>query len=93
MIIDGDMEAFDASAGVTDGAIAGGTDAGACEAAQFLDVEVKELAGMSALVAQRGRLWRLESSEAMEAVAAENAGESGFGDAQTTPRSAISEVS
>jgi hypothetical protein len=80
MIIHGDVEALDAGARVAHGAIAGGPDAGACEAAQFLDVEVKELAGMSALVAQNRRLWRFESGEAMQAVAAQDARDGGFGD-------------
>ena len=50
MIVDGDVERLDAGAWVAEGAIAGGTDAGLREAAQFLDVEVEEFAGQSAQI-------------------------------------------
>jgi hypothetical protein len=39
VIIDGDVETFDAGVAIAQGAIAGGTDARALEAAQLLDVE------------------------------------------------------
>ncbi|MEA3188680.1 MAG: hypothetical protein QOD99_2510 [Chthoniobacter sp.] len=48
VIIDGDLETFDAGTRVAQSAIAGGADTEALEAAQLLDVEVEELAGMVA---------------------------------------------
>jgi hypothetical protein len=79
MIVNGDVKAFDAGAAIAQGAIAGGADAGAREAAQFLDVEVKELAGRGTFVAHDRGFWRFESGETMKAVAAQDAGERGFG--------------
>jgi hypothetical protein len=73
------VKAFDAGAWVAMSAIAGGADTGLCEAAQFLDVEVEELAGMIAFVALDRGFGRFESSEAMEAVSAQNSGKRGFG--------------
>ena len=82
VVVNGDVEAFDAGTRIAVGAVAGGADAGACEAAQLLDVEVEELAGMVAFVADRGRFGRLERSETIQAVAAQNAGKGGFGNGQ-----------
>ncbi len=82
MIVDGDVETFDAGVVIAQRAIAGGTDAGAREAAQLLDVEVKEFARVIAFVAEDGRFWRFEGREAVEAVAAQNAREGGLGDWQ-----------
>ena len=44
------METFDPGAGTAARAIAGGADAGTLEAAELLDLEVEEVAGMSVLV-------------------------------------------
>ena len=55
MIIDGDVETFDAGARVAHGAIACRADARTAEAAQFLDVEMEELAWVSAFVAHNVR--------------------------------------
>jgi hypothetical protein len=82
VIVDGDVEAFDAGAWIAKGAITRGADAWACEAAQFLDVEVEEFAGSVVFVTKDGRFGRLQSREAMEAVAAEHPGEGGLGDRQ-----------
>jgi hypothetical protein len=79
VVVDGDVETFDPGSRIANGAIAGGTDAGTREAAQFLDVEVKEFTGMGALVALDGRLGEIESGEAMEAVASQNARDGSFG--------------
>ena len=76
------METFEAGARVAEGAIAGGAGARACEAAQLLDVEVEEVAGMIAFVALGRGFGRFESSETMEAVAAQDAGERGFGNSE-----------
>lgn len=82
VIIDGDVETFDAGAGAAAGAIAGGADPGALEAAELLDVEVEEIAGVRVFVTLDGRFGRFERSEALEVVAAENAGEGSLGDRQ-----------
>jgi hypothetical protein len=82
VIVDGDVEALDAGAWIALRAIAGGADTGTCEAAQFLDVEVEEIAGGVAFVAQRGRFWRLQRAKAVEVMAAQDAGEGGLGDWQ-----------
>lgn len=79
VIVDGDVETLDAGAWVAHGALAGGADAGACEAAQLLDVEVEEFAGMVAFVAHGGRFGGLQGSEAVEAVPMQDAGERGLG--------------
>ena len=80
MIIDGDVEAFDAGARVADGAIAGGADPWATEAAELFDVEVEELAWKGAFVAEDGR-FGIQSGETMEAVAAQDTRDGGLGDA------------
>ena len=82
MVVDGDVETLDAGAWIALGAVAGGADAGLGEAAQLLDVEVEEFAGEVAFVAEDGSFWRLEGSQAVEAVAAQDAGEGGLGDWQ-----------
>jgi len=82
VIVDGGMEGLDAGPGIAHGAIAGGAHARACEAAQLLDVEVEEIAGSVAFVAQRRRFWRLQGRESVEPMAAEHAGEGGFGHGQ-----------
>ena len=80
MVIDGDVEAFDAGAGITLGAIAGGADAWPGEASELLDVEVEEIARMIPFVALDGRLGRFESGEPVQTVAAEDARDGGLGD-------------
>ena len=54
VIVDGDVEAPDAGAWIAVGAVAGGANAGPCEAAELLDVEVEKVAWVLVLVA----LWR-----------------------------------
>jgi hypothetical protein len=82
MVVDGDVETFDAGPWIADGAIAGGADAGAGEAAELLDVEVEELTGMVPFVTDHGRFGRLQGREAVEVGTAQHPGESGFGDGQ-----------
>jgi hypothetical protein len=77
VVVDGDVEALDAGAWIAVGAVAGGADARFVEAAEFLDVEVEEVARSVAFVADDGRLGRFEGAETMEAVTAQDAGESG----------------
>ena len=80
VVVDGDVETFDAGAWVAEGAIPGGAHAWAMKAAELLDVEVEEFAGRGAFVAQRWRFGRIEKREAIEVMAAQDAGESGLGD-------------
>jgi len=80
VIIDGDVETFDAGAWVAEGAITGGAHAGAMEAPELLDVEVEEFAGRGAFVAPRPRFGRIERGEPTEVMTAQDAGESGLGD-------------
>jgi hypothetical protein len=63
VVIDGDVEGLDAGAWIAHEAIAGGADARAREAAQLLDVEVEEVARVSAFVAHGGRFWRFERED------------------------------
>src|SRR5438874_9497633 len=79
MIVDGDVETFDACAWIAHSSIAGGAHAGLCEAAQLLDVQMKKVARSVAFVAHNGRLWRIERSETIKTVAAEHAGKRGLG--------------
>ena len=80
VVVDGDVEAFDAGAWVAEGAITGGADAWAMEATELLDVEVDEFSGRGAFVAQGRRFGRVEGREAIEVMTAQDAGESGLGD-------------
>jgi hypothetical protein len=80
VIVDGDVETFDAGAGVAEGAIPGGAHAWAMKAAELLDVEVEELAWGRAFVAQGGRFGRFERGETIEVMAAQDARERGLGD-------------
>lgn len=82
MVINGDVEGLDSCARIARGAIAGGADAGAGEAAQLLDVEVKELARMGAFVTNHGRFGRLQGRESIKMMATQDAGEGGLGDGQ-----------
>jgi hypothetical protein len=82
VIVDGDVQAFHAGTWIAASAIAGGTDAGLREAAQLLDVEVKEFAGLGAFVTLDWRFGRFEGREAVEVMAAQDTREGGFGDGQ-----------
>jgi hypothetical protein len=85
MVVDGDVETFDAGPWIADGAVAGCADAWAKEAAQLLDVEVEELAGMVPFVTDHGRFGRLQGREAVEVSTAQHPGESRFRDGQHHP--------
>jgi hypothetical protein len=82
MVVDGDVQAFDAGTRVALGAITGGTDAWACETAQLLDVKVEKVAGRVAFVADGRRLWRLQGGETIQAVPAKHAAEGGRRDGE-----------
>lgn len=79
VVIDGDVKGLDACVPVALCSVARGADARLGEAAEFLDVEVKEVAWMIAFVADGRGFWRFEGGEAVEAVAAENARKCGGG--------------
>lgn len=74
-VIHGDVEIFPAgAAGVTTLAVAGDAMAGGFDAGELLDVEVEEIAWVSALVAHDGRQWgELGQTQAMAAQEARNA--------------------
>ena len=78
MVIDGDVQAFDACARIAVGAVAGGADAGLMKAAQLFNIEMEEFTGRGAFVAEDWRFGWFEGTEAIEAMALEDAGEGGF---------------
>jgi len=80
VVINSDVQAFDPGTAIAQGSISGGTHAGPCETAQFLDVEVKKFAGRSTLVALDRWFRRFERGEPMQAVAPQDAGDRGLGD-------------
>src|SRR5450432_2496508 len=80
VIVDGDVEAFEAGAWIAEGAITGGAHAWAMKAAELLNVEMEEVAWGRAFIAQGGRFGRFERGEAIEVMTAQNAREGGLGD-------------
>ena len=78
VIIDGDVEGLGAGAWVAVGAIAGGADAGLEKPAKLLNIKMKQLAGSSAFVTDDWGLGRIESGEAVEAMALEDTGKGSF---------------
>jgi hypothetical protein len=78
VIIDGHVERLDSGAWIALRAITRSPRAGTLKAAQFLDVEVEQLAGSSTLVAHDRRFGRFQGREPVEAVAAEHTRERGF---------------
>jgi len=80
VVVDGDVEGLGAGAGIAVGAIAGGANAGLMKPAKLFNIKMKEFAGGGAFVADHGWLGRVEGSQAIEAVAAQDAGKGGLGD-------------
>ena len=78
MIVDGDMEGLDAGARIAMRAVAGSADAGLMKTAKLFNIKMKELSGSGAFVTNDGRLGRIESGEAVEAMALEDAGKGSF---------------
>ena len=78
MVINGDVEGLGARARITMRTVAGGADAGLEKAAKLFNIKMKQLAWRGAFVTQDWRLGRIEGSQAMEAVAIENAGKGSF---------------
>ena len=72
-VIDGDVQGLDAGAFAAIGAVARAAHPRTVEAAEFLDVEMEEFAGLIPLVTAHGRRSRLERGEAIEAVATQDA--------------------
>jgi len=66
------IQALHAGARIALRAIAGGAHGRPGEAAELLDVEVEEVAGMEVFVAEERRFGRLEVGEALEAVTAQD---------------------
>ena len=82
MIIDNNVEALDSGMTIADRAIASGAHPRTREAAQFFDVEMKELAGMSTFVALDRWFRRLQRGEPMQAMTAQDARDGGLGNLQ-----------
>jgi len=80
MVIDCDVEGLSAGARIAVGAIACSANAWLEKAAKLFNIKMKELAWRGAFVAHNWRLRRIESSQAIEAMALEDAREGGFGD-------------
>jgi len=83
VVIDGNMEGLDTSAWIAVGTIASGADAGLVKTAKLFNIKMKELARSGAFVTHDRRPGRVEGSQAIEAVAAQDAGQSGFGDGKS----------
>jgi hypothetical protein len=83
MIIDGDMEGLNTGTGIAMRTVARGADAGLMETAKFLDIQVKEFTWSGAFVAHDRRLGRVEGSETVETMAAQDAGKRGFGNGKS----------
>jgi len=71
VIVDGDVDGFDARALAAVGTIAGAAHARPDEATQFLDVEMEQFAGRGALIPLDGR-FRFQVGQAVEVVAAQD---------------------
>jgi hypothetical protein len=78
MIVDGDMEGLDTGAGIAVRTIAGGAHAGLMEAAQLLNIQMKEIPRSLAFVTDDWWLGRIEGSQAVEAMALEDTGKGSF---------------
>lgn len=78
MVIDGDVQTFDTGAWIAVGTVPGSADAGLMKPAQLFNIQMQEFTGGGALVTEDWRFRRFEGAEAIEAVALEHAGQSGF---------------
>ena len=83
MVVDADVQILpaDAASAALAGAVAGDAVAWSVEAAELLDVDVGELAGVLALIAP-DRLGRLERVQAVEPEAPQDAADGGGGDTE-----------
>jgi hypothetical protein len=80
VVVDGDVEAFDAGTWGAVSTVAGGPNTGLGEASELLDIEVEEIPWGVSFVADDGRFGRFQRRKTVEAVTLEDAGQSGFGD-------------
>ena len=80
MVINGDVEGFSTGARITVGTIAGGANAGLMKTAKLFNIKMKELTWGGAFVTDDGRPGRIEGSQAIEAMASEDAGKGSFGE-------------
>ncbi len=78
LVIDGDVQTFDACAWIAVGTVPGGTDAGLMKPAQLFNIQMQEFPWRGAFVTDDWRFGRFEGTEAIESVALEDAGQSGF---------------
>ena len=78
MVINGDVQAFDTSARIAMGTVAGGANAGLEKAAKLFNIKMKQLAWGGAFVTEDRRLGRIEGSQTVEAMALEDAGKGSF---------------
>jgi len=76
VVVDGDVNELPTGAAATPGLVAGGAMTGAREASELLDVEMKQVAGTLMFVAADGR-GGLEITDAVEALAAQDAADGG----------------
>ena len=79
VVVDCDVERLGAGAWIAVGAIASGADAGLEKAAKIFNIKMKEFAWSGAFVAHNRRLGRIQRSQAVEAMALEDAGKGSFG--------------
>jgi len=80
VVINGDVQALNTRAWRAMRAVSGSPHTRLGEASELLDVEVEEVPWGIPFVADDGRLGRFQRGKVVEAMALENAGESGFGD-------------
>ena len=80
MVIDGDVEGFGACARIAMGTITGGANAWLMKASKLFNIKMKEFARSGAFITENRRLGRIESPEAIEAVALEDTGKGSFRD-------------
>ena len=78
MVINSDVEGLDAGARITMRTIASGADAGLMKTAKLFNIKMKEFARGGAFVALDRGFGRIERSEAVEAMALEDAGKGSF---------------
>jgi hypothetical protein len=73
MVINGDVQAFDPGPGIAVGTVAGGADAGLMEAAKLFNIKMKQFTWGGAFVTEGWRFGWFEGTEAVEAMAVEDA--------------------
>ena len=83
MVIDGDVHGLDAGSLAAVGAVAGAAHPGTPEAAQLLDVQVEQFAGLGAFIAHDGGDGN-EVLHAVEMVMPQDAADGRTGDRQQT---------